>query len=63
MKKIIIFLILLNCIFAKDIKVAFGDKLAPYIIPPNSGMEFEIIRSAFEQKSYKINPVFVPFAG
>lgn len=62
MKKIIIFLILLNCIFAKDIKVAFGDKLAPYIIPPNSGMEFEIIRSAFEQKSYKINPVFVPFA-
>ncbi len=62
MKKIVIFFILLNCLFSKEVKVAFGDKLAPYIIQPNSGMEFEIIKSAFEQKSYKIDPIFVPFA-
>lgn len=62
MKKIIVFLFLINCIFAKDIRIALGDKLAPYIIKPNTGMEYEIIKNAFELKSYKITPIFVPFA-
>ena len=62
MKKIIVFLALISFICAKDIRVALGDKLAPYIIEPNSGMEYEIIKSAFELKSYKMIPVFVPFA-
>ena len=62
MKKLIVFMILLNIVFAKDIKIALGDSLPPYIIPPNSGMEYEIIKRSFEIKDYKINPVFVPFA-
>jgi len=62
MKKVMIFMILLNIVFAKDIKIALGDSLPPYIIPPNSGMEYEVIKRAFEIKGYKVNPVFVPFA-
>ena len=62
MKKVIVFILFLNMIFAKDIKIALGDSLPPYIIPPNNGIEYEIIKRAFEIKNYKIKPVFVPFA-
>lgn len=62
MKKLILYFILVTCLFSKEIKVALGDSLPPYIIPPSSGLEYEIIYEVLELKGYKMKSIFVPFA-
>lgn len=62
MKKIILYLLFVSFLFSKEIKVALGDSLPPYIIPPSSGIEYEIISEVLELKGYKMKSSFVPFA-
>jgi len=58
-------LLLLLCvsasIYAKDVRVAFGEKLPPFIIPEsNSGIELDIIKEALAEKGHKLIPVYLP---
>lgn len=62
MKKYLVYIFFVSLIFSKEIKVALGDSLPPYIIPPSSGIEYEIIYDALELKGYKMKSSFVPFA-
>ena len=53
MKKIGLYLLFVSFLFSKEIKVALGDSLPPYIIPPSSGIEYEIISEVLGLKGYK----------
>ena len=53
MKKIILYLLFVSFLFSKEIKVALGDSLPPHIIPPSSGIEYEIISEVLGLKGYK----------
>ncbi len=57
----IFFLIFSSQVFTKDIKVAFGEKLPPFIIPEtNSGIEIDIMKEALAYNGHKLIPVYLP---
>ena len=48
---------------AEHIKVAFGNALAPWIMPEtNSGIILDIIRESLEPVGYTIEPIYYPYA-
>ncbi|MBL0319350.1 MAG: transporter substrate-binding domain-containing protein [Alphaproteobacteria bacterium] len=48
---------------AKEVRVAFGQSVPPYIIQDsNSGIEMDIIREALAYKGHKLIPVYVTFS-
>ncbi len=66
MKKILLFSL---CAFfslnlaAKEIKMAIGLSLPPYVITENnSGLEVDLVRAALAVKGHTFAPVYVPFA-
>lgn len=62
MKKFMyIFFILINTFYAREITIAIGQDLPPYVIQPSKGMEYEIIKSVFEEAGYTLKVSFVPF--
>lgn len=47
--------------FAKEVRVAFGEKLPPFIIPEtNSGIELDIMKEALAFKGHKLVPIYLP---
>jgi polar amino acid transport system substrate-binding protein len=48
---------------AKNVTVAFGEKLPPFIIPEtNSGIEVDIVREALAYKGHTLEAVYLPMA-
>ncbi len=48
---------------AKDIKMAIGLSLPPYVLTEsNSGLEVDIVRAALAVKGHTMTPLYVPFA-
>ncbi len=46
---------------ARNVRVAFGEKLPPFIIPEsNSGIELDIVKEALALKGHKLIPVYLP---
>ncbi len=64
MKKLILvslIAMLFSFAFAKEITVAVGLSLPPYVISENNnGIELDILREALKPYGYKINPIYVP---
>ncbi len=52
-----------NQAIAKDVSMAFGEKIPPFIFPKtNTGIELEIIGEALAYKDHKLVPKYYPFA-
>lgn len=52
-----------TAVFARDIRVAFGFTLPPYVFPSdNTGLEVDIVRSALAKRGLGFIPDYVPFA-
>lgn len=49
--------------YAKDVSMAFGEKIPPYCLPEtNSGIELDIIREALAFRGHVLKPKYLPFA-
>lgn len=56
-------LFIVNQAMAKDVTMAFGEKIPPFIFPKtNTGIELEIIGEALAYKGHKLIPKYYPFA-
>lgn len=52
-----------QCAHAKDVTMAFGLALPPYVISESSsGFELEVIKEALALKGHNLKPMFVPLA-
>jgi polar amino acid transport system substrate-binding protein len=50
-------------LFAKELKIAFGLLMPPYVISQdNKGIEIEIVKKVFSLNTINITPVYVPLA-
>ncbi len=63
-----VFLIFLLCSFfsqsfAAEVRMAFGERLPPFIIPEtNSGIEIELVREALAFRGHTLKPEYYPMA-
>lgn len=56
-------LLLIQPVVADEIRMAFGEKLPPYILPETqSGIEIDIVKEALALKGHKLIPEFLPMA-
>jgi len=49
-----------SCAAAQDLKIIFSKYTPPYVFENETGIVVEIVRTALEDKGYKIKPVYVP---
>ena len=53
----------INPLMAKELKIAIGLSLPPYVFPDtDTGMELDVVQIIFEKLGYSIIPVYVPYA-
>ncbi len=65
MFKIVIFIcgLVLSTVWAKDLRLAIGDELPPYIFKNSErGIEYEIVKEALAFKGHRLIPRYVPLA-
>lgn len=56
-------LCVLRPVIADEVRMAFGEKLPPYILPEtHSGIEIDIIKEALAYRGHKLIPEFLPMA-
>lgn len=56
-------LFLIQPVFADEVRMAFGEKLPPYILPEtHSGIEIDIVKEALAYRGHKLIPEFLPMA-
>jgi len=61
--RIILVLLLLTTAAAREIKIAVGLSLPPYVIQAsNSGIELDIVAQALAESGHTIKPLYFPFA-
>lgn len=62
-KLLLVLLVLCSSAYAKEIKVAVGLALPPYIIQEkNAGMEIDVVAQALADSGHTLKPVYVPMA-
>ncbi|MEH6458672.1 substrate-binding periplasmic protein [Chitinimonas sp. JJ19] len=63
LRQLALLLILLSSAHAKEVTMAFGEKIPPFCFPQtNSGIELEVIGEALAYRGHVLKPVYFPFA-
>lgn len=56
-----LFIFTTSLLNAKEVRVGFGEKLPPFVIPEtNSGIEVEIVSEALAYRGHKLIPIYLP---